>query len=320
MGPSTPGTLYICGTPIGNLDDVTIRLVHTLKSVDAVLAEDTRHTRKLLSHLNISKPLISCHEHNITARVPEVIEMLRCGKNLALVSDAGMPGISDPGADLVRRVRQSGLRVVAVPGPSALTTALAVSGFRADRFSFMGFLPRKGRGREMLLEEIARMPEVIVLFEAPHRLLRTLEDLEDRLGAGREVVVARELTKLHEEVLSGTLGELRRLFMEREGSQDIRGEIVIVIGARPDRGGEVTEGGGKPPAGEREPGGQVGEAQGTDSPLKAAMKLVKDGMSIREAVKRVASERGVSRRELYREVVRAYKGTITEAARGRTPE
>lgn len=222
-----PGTLYICGTPIGNLEDITARALRVLREVDLVAAEDTRRTRKLLAHYGIVTRMISYHEHNEFSRTPEILEILESGRDVALVSDAGMPGISDPGRYLIEHALSAGMPVVPVPGPSAILAALVVSGFPADEFAFVGFLPRKGRQRREALERLAVENRAVVLYESPHRLVRTLSDLHGVIGGDRRVAVARELTKVYEEVVRGTLTEVLALFDTRE----VKGEITVVIDA-----------------------------------------------------------------------------------------
>lgn len=228
MSVTSMGTLYVCGTPIGNLDDITIRALDVFRKVDLIAAEDTRRTRKLLSHYDISTRTISYHEHNEFSRAPEIIDMIREGKSVALVTDAGMPGISDPGAHLVDRALSSDVEVVPIPGPSAVISALSVSGFSACEFVFTGFLPRKGKKRQEALENLARETRVIVIYESPYRLLKTLSDLAAVMGETRKVVVARELTKLHEEVVKGTLLEV----IQRFSARTVKGEITIVVGVK----------------------------------------------------------------------------------------
>lgn len=223
---TSTGTLYVCGTPIGNLQDITIRALDVFRNVDLIAAEDTRRTRKLLAHYEIPTKTISYHEHNEFSRAPQLIEMIKEGKQVALVTDAGMPGISDPGAHLVDCALSNNLKVVSIPGPSAVITALSVSGFSADEFTFVGFLPRKGKRREEALESLAQETIVAVIYESPYRLTRTLSDLVSVLGGDRKVVVTRELTKLHEEIIKGTLEEVREEFSQRT----IKGEITIVVG------------------------------------------------------------------------------------------
>jgi len=222
-------SLHIVSTPIGNLGDITLRAVEVLRSADVVLAEDTRRTGMLLKHLGIDGPrMVSTHEHNERARMGTVVEMLREGRNVALVTDAGTPLLSDPGARIVRAVIEAEFDVVPVPGASALLSALVVSGISADRFTFFGFVPRKGGSRRELLDEIARSRHTSVLYESPQRTLDLLADLAQAAGAERRVSVARELTKLHEEVFRGTLGEA----VERFTDVTIRGEIALVVAGR----------------------------------------------------------------------------------------
>jgi 16S rRNA (cytidine1402-2'-O)-methyltransferase len=222
--------LYIVSTPIGHLDDLTFRAVAVLKAADRVLAEDTRHTAVLFRRYGIDTPLVSAHEHNEAARAAQVLGWLAAGEQLALVSDAGTPLLSDPGARLVRAALDAGHDVVPVPGASAALAALVASGFAPEPFTFFGFVPRSGRARSELLDNLAVLPHTAVLYEAPTRLLRLLDDLLNACGAGRRAAVARELTKLHETFVRGTLAELRDRFAD--GS--VRGEIVVVLdGAAP---------------------------------------------------------------------------------------
>ncbi|NIP58545.1 MAG: 16S rRNA (cytidine(1402)-2'-O)-methyltransferase [Gemmatimonadetes bacterium] len=226
------GTLHLVSTPIGNLGDVTRRAAGVLGSVDTVLAEDTRRTRILLEHLGLKTRLRSLHAHNEAQRVEEVLEALERGDELALVSDAGTPGVSDPGARLARAAAEAGHRVVPVPGPSAVLAALAASGLPADRFTFLGFPPRKGGERDALLERVASAAETVVLFESPERLVALLGDLEALCGPDRRVAVARELTKVHEEFVRGTIEEARRYY----GENPPRGEVTVVVEAAPEAG------------------------------------------------------------------------------------
>ena len=236
MSVTSMGTLYVCGTPIGNLDDITIRALDVFRKVDLIAAEDTRRTRKLLSHYDISTRTISYHEHNEFSRAPEIIDMIREGKSVALVTDAGMPGISDPGAYLVDSALSNALEVVPIPGPSAVIAALSVSGFPADQFTFAGFLPRKGKKRDEVLEHIADDTRVSVIYESPYRLVKTLSDLASVAGGTRKAVITRELTKLHEEVIKGTLEELSEEFSQRT----VKGEITIVVEGKDKRKGHQT--------------------------------------------------------------------------------
>jgi 16S rRNA (cytidine1402-2'-O)-methyltransferase len=220
------GTLFVVGTPIGNLEDITARAARVLGQVQLVAAEDTRVTRRLLTHLGIRVPLVSYHEHNQQARIPRLLEALASG-DVALVSDAGMPAVSDPGSELVSRAAAAGFRVESVPGVSALTTALAASGLSADAFLFLGFLPRRSKGRRQSLRAASSLPLTLVAFEAPHRLRATLKDMLAELG-DREVAVCRELTKLHEEVFRGSLSEALEHF------QAPLGELVLVVRGAPE--------------------------------------------------------------------------------------
>ena len=215
------GTLFVVGTPIGNLEDMTLRGARVLGQVDLVAAEDTRVTRRLLTHLGIRARLVSYHEHNWRARLPQLLKALE-SSDVALVCDAGMPTLSDPGSELVSQAAAAGLGVEVVPGPSALTAALAVSGFSADAFIFLGFLPRRRKDRRARLQSAASLPLTLVVFEAPHRMLVTLQDVLDELG-DRRVALCRELTKLHEEVFRGTVSEA----MEQVRAP--RGEYVLLI-------------------------------------------------------------------------------------------
>ena len=229
-----PGTLYVVGTPIGNLEDLSPRAARVLREAALVAAEDTRVTRRLLSHLGARPRLLSFHEHNWRERLEQVLQALEQG-DVALVSDAGMPGVSDPGRELVAAAAVRGVRIESVPGPSAVTTALALSGLPADAFQFLGFLPRRRRERQERLREAAGSPLTLVLFEAPHRLRASLEDISDIFG-GRSIAVCRELTKLHEEVFRGTASEALDHF------QSPRGEFSLVLaGAAPEESPGVSQ-------------------------------------------------------------------------------
>jgi 16S rRNA (cytidine1402-2'-O)-methyltransferase len=227
-------TLYVVSTPIGNLQDLTHRAEAVLASVDRVLAEDTRRTGRLLEHLGIRKPLVSLHAHNEASRVERVLEWLAAGEAIALVSDAGTPLVSDPGRRLIDAVLAGGHRLVPVPGASAPMTALVASGLPADRFTFLGFVPRKGRERRSTLERVAGSAETTVLFESPERLGPLLHDLTEACGGDRTAAVARELTKLHEEVVRGTLAELTGYYEEHPP----RGEVTLVVAAAEGRADE----------------------------------------------------------------------------------
>jgi 16S rRNA (cytidine1402-2'-O)-methyltransferase len=218
------GKLYVVATPIGNLEDITLRAIKVLREVDLIAAEDTRHTRKLLDRHEIRKRMISYHEHNEKEKAERIVEELRSGKSVALVSDSGTPTISDPGYVLVRRCIEEGIEVIPIPGPSAFLAALCVSGLPVHRFAFEGFLPHKAGRRRGRLKELAQEGRTLIFYESPHRLAKTLSDMLEILG-DRKVVVARELTKVHEEVFRGTLEEA----VERFGGERCRGEFTILV-------------------------------------------------------------------------------------------
>jgi len=224
-----PGTLYIVGTPIGNLEDITYRAVRVLQNVDLIAAEDTRHTGKLLHHFQVKAPQISYHDHNRHSRHPEILEHLTSGKAIALVTDAGMPGISDPGYELVIACLEANIPVVPIPGVSAVTTAVSASGLPTDRFIFEGFLPVKGQQRQSRLESLATDARTIVIYESPHRLQQTLKDLAKVLGLERKIVLARELTKLYEEFWRGSLEDAISHLKNREP----QGEYTLVVAGTP---------------------------------------------------------------------------------------
>lgn len=266
------GVLYVCATPIGNLEDITLRVLRILREVDLIAAEDTRHTRKLLHHYDIHRPLTSYHEHNRRQKGEQLLRELMTGKKIALVTDAGTPAISDPGWDLVHMAIAAGIQVVPLPGPSALVTALVVSGLPTERFVFEGFLPREGKERRQRLQALAEEERTIVLYEAPHRLRRTVADLLTVLGEARPVALARELTKIHEEVWRGTLVELQA----RLEQEEVRGEIVLVVGGRTKEEaaankGEITE---------EEIAARVREMMAAGKDKKEAMKTVALGLNI----------------------------------------
>ncbi len=224
-----PGTLYIVGTPIGNLEDITYRAVRTLQNVDLIAAEDTRHTGKLLHHFQVKAPQISYHDHNRHSRHSEILEHLTAGKAIALVTDAGMPGISDPGYELVVACIEANIPVVPIPGVSAVTTAISASGLPSNRFIFEGFLPVKGQERQSRLDALASEARTIIIYESPHRLQQTLKDLTKVLGGERKIVLARELTKLYEEFWRGSLEEAAIGLKTKEP----QGEYTLVIAGTP---------------------------------------------------------------------------------------
>jgi 16S rRNA (cytidine1402-2'-O)-methyltransferase len=230
MSTVRPGTLHVVATPIGHRDDISTRAVETLKSVAVIAAEDTRHTRPLLQHLGIDTPLVALHDHNERTAVDALMQRLVDGDHVALVSDAGTPLISDPGFRLVRAARQAGLRVSPVPGPSAVVAALSVAGLPSDRFVFEGFLPAKAGARRSRLAELAGEPRTLIFYESSHRIAESLEDMRDVFGAGREAVVARELTKLFETVLGAPLAQLVQTVQGDPNQQ--KGEFVVMVAGR----------------------------------------------------------------------------------------
>lgn len=265
------GTLYIVSTPIGNLEDITLRALRVLKEVDFIAAEDTRHTLKLLSHYGISKPLISYWGEKEKAKAGETLEKLSAGKSVALVSDAGTPGISDPGAVLIRRSIDEGVNIVPIPGPSALISALTLSGFSTEEFTFAGFLPPKESQRRKVLDELSLEKRTLVLYEAPHRILECLSDISEIFG-NRQTAVIKELTKMHEDVTRGYLSEV----LAQLENSTIAGEYIIVLEGR-----------------------HKGEAFDSGTALKEVRDLMKKGIRRKEAVTRVAHDYGISKKELY---------------------
>jgi len=219
------GTLYVVATPIGNLEDMTLRALRILDSVDVIAAEDTRHTRRLLTHHGISKPLISYHDHNKVRQAPRLLEMLQAQQSVALVTDAGTPGISDPAYYLLQLLLAEDIRIVPIPGPTAVIAALSVAGLPTDRFVFEGFLPVKSGRRQRRLESLRDEPRTIVVYESPHRLVRLLQEIATHFGADRRVVIARELTKHFEEILRGTASSLHADLQHRS----IKGECTVLI-------------------------------------------------------------------------------------------
>lgn len=265
------GILFIVSTPIGNLEDITLRALRVLKEVDVIAAEDTRHTLKLLNHYNISKPLISYWSEKEKAKAEEVMERLNSGQSVALVSDAGTPGISDPGAVLIRRAIDEGIDIVAVPGPSAIISALSVSGFATEEFCYVGFLPVKQSQRLRVLKELSLEKRTLVIYEAPHRIVQSVGDMAEVLGS-RKAIIAREMTKLFEEIMRGSIADLR----QRLDESKIAGEYVVVIEGR-------TE----------ETGASIDDAMGE------VRLLMKKGLGRKDAVRKVAAEYGLSKKELY---------------------
>ena len=275
------GKLAVCATPIGNLEDASPRLARTLAEADLVACEDTRQTRKLLTHLGVTTRMTSYHEVGEKERAEELAERVAGGLRLALVTDAGMPAVSDPGYHLIGACLERGVPVEVVPGPSAAMAALVVSGLPTDRFCFEGFLPRRRGQRDRRLAELAAEPRTMVFFEAPHRVLATLEAMAAAFGPDRTVAAVRELTKVHEQVLRGPLGEVR----ERLADQGPRGELTLVVGGLP-------PGAARPAAKPAELAAKVG-------------RLVEGGTSTRDAVTAVAEATGTPRRSVYQAVVDA---------------
>ena len=270
------GTLFVLATPLGNLGDLSPRGAEVLQRVDVVAAEDTRRSRTLLNHVGARPKVVSFHAHSPDKRLEELIDLLVEGSSIAVLTDAGTPTVSDPGGVLVERAQAAGIEVVAVPGPSAVVAALSVSGLPADRFTFLGFLPRKGKDRSRLLEAVAESPWTVVVFESPRRLAALLDDLAGACGDGRRCVVTRELTKVHEEVRPGTLAELAVYYRETPP----KGEITVLVASGPAKRPVVKE--------------EVIRAR--------AQQLLDQGESRRDVAARLAAELQVSRKETYRVV------------------
>jgi len=277
---SRKGTLYVVATPIGNLEDITYRAVRVLREADLIACEDTRHTAKLLQHYGIDKPTVSYHEHNEAARAEELMTKLEQGFNVAQVSDAGMPGISDPGYRVIQLAIERGVRVVPVPGPSALVAALAAGGLPTDSFEFHGFLPAKSGQRRSTLESFRDSESTIVVYEAPHRIAETMQDIVETLGAERPVVLARELTKVHEEFIRGSAAEVLEALQQRS----VKGEMTLLIGK-----------------------GAATASKPTKKDVASRIEEIMREGSVDEntALKVVAKELGVSKSEAYRELQRA---------------
>jgi len=268
------GTLYVVATPIGNLEDITLRALRILKAVDLVAAEDTRHSRKLFNHYGIQTPLTSYFAHNEAQKGEQLLASLRTGKSVALITDAGTPAISDPGYLLVQRCHAEGIAVAAVPGPSAVTTALSMAGLPSERFVFEGFLPSRQKACRERLEQLATEARTVVCYESPKRLLKSLALIDEICGTGRTVAVVRELTKIHEELVAGSAAELAEHFQS-----GVRGEIVLLLG----------------PVTVPEPG--------SDETVREALLRVsaESGLPMRQVVKQVARQFGLPGSEVYRE-------------------
>lgn len=268
------GTLYVCGTPIGNLEDVSIRLLKTLRRADLIACEDTRNTLKLLNRYKIKNPLISYHQYSGNEREDHLLGELLSGKNIALVTDAGMPGISDPGPELVKKAIAAGIKIEVIPGPSAFTAALAISGLDSTIFIFFGFLPRQRNQRRNLLKELQTETRTAIFYEAPHRLLSSLEDIQEFLGKDQTLIIGRELTKKFEEMQRGTVAEL----LEHYQKQAPRGEMCLLL-----------------------PGRQKIEATvSMEQIAEETRQLIKQGLDKKEAFKMKAREYKVKKSDLYK--------------------
>ena len=278
------GKLYLCATPIGNLEDITFRVLRTLKEVDLIAAEDTRNSIKLLNHFEIKTPMTSYHEYNKIDKAYQLVDKMREGKNIALITDAGTPGISDPGEDLVRICYEEGIEVTSLPGPAACVTALTMSGLATRRFAFEAFLPRDKKDRAQVLEQLKNETRTMILYEAPHHLVKTLEELQSMLG-NRKIAVCRELTKRYEEKMLSTISDMLNFYKENEP----RGEYVLVLEGKSFE--ELAE-----------------EEQKTweAMTLEEHMAVYENqGIARKEAMKLVAKDRGISKRDVYQALLGA---------------
>ena len=278
------GTLYLCATPIGNLEDMTFRVIRILKEVDLIAAEDTRNSIKLLNHFEIRTPMTSYHEYNKIEKGRKLVEKLQEGKDVALITDAGTPGISDPGEELVRMCKEAGIAVTSLPGACACITALTLSGMSTRRFAFEAFLPQDKKERRRILDEVCTETRTMIFYEAPHRLVKTLRELENTLGSHRRITVCRELTKKYETVYSDSLGGAVRYYEEVPP----KGECVLVLEGKSQE--EVEE-----------------EQKKGWMPLSVEEHLqiyLNQGMDKKEAMKRTAKDRGVSKRDIYQKLIR----------------
>ena len=274
------GTLYICATPIGNLEDMTFRAIRILKEVDVIAAEDTRNSIKLLNHFDIKTHMTSYHEYNKIDKARELVDMLLAGKNIALITDAGTPAISDPGEELVRQCLDANVTVTSLPGACAAITALTISGQATRRFAFEAFLPVDKKQRTRILDELANETRTMIVYEAPHHLKKTLKDLRDVLGGARSLTIVKELTKVHEKSLKTTFDDALMLYEETEP----KGEYVLVIEGRDYR--EIEEN-------ERKKWEELSVSEHMDLYLS-------EGLDKKEAMKRVAKDRGVGKRDIYK--------------------
>lgn len=278
------GTLYMCATPIGNLEDITYRVLRTLKEVDLIAAEDTRNSIRLLNHFEIKTPMTSYHEYNKIEKAYQLVAKMREGKNIALITDAGTPGISDPGEDIVRICYEEGIPVTSLPGAAACITALTMSGLPTRRFAFEAFLPKDKKEHQAVLEELKTETRTIIIYEAPHHLVRTLQELHDTLGGDRRLTICRELTKRHEEKLQMTLADSLSYYEVNEP----RGEYVLIIAGRSREEMKKEE--------------QAGwEALSLEEHMAH---YESQGIDRKEAMKRVAKDRGVSKRDIYQALLK----------------
>lgn len=276
------GKLYLCATPIGNLEDITFRVLRILKEVDLIGAEDTRHSIRLLNHFEINTPMTSYHEYNKVEKAQKLVKMMQEGKNIALITDAGTPGISDPGEELVRQCFEAGIEVSSVPGPAACITALTMSGLSTRRFAFEAFLPRDKKERQQILSELQEESRTMIIYEAPHHLLETLKELKEVVG-NRRVTLCRELTKKYEEANQSTLDDL----IGKYENEEIKGECVLVI-----EGKSLKE--------KKE---EIREEWKMLSVTEHMEYYLKQGVEKKDAMKQVAKDRGVSKREIYKEFI-----------------
>lgn len=278
------GTLYLCATPIGNLEDITYRVLRTLKEVDLIAAEDTRNSIRLFNHFEIKTPMTSYHEYNKIEKAYQLVAKMREGKNIALITDAGTPGISDPGEDIVRICYEEGIPVTSLPGAAACITALTMSGLPTRRFAFEAFLPKDKKEHQAVLEELKTETRTIIIYEAPHHLVRTLQELHDTLGGERRLTICRELTKRHEEKLQMTLADSLSYYEVNEP----RGEYVLIIAGRSREEMKKEE--------------QAGwEALSLEEHMAH---YESQGIDRKEAMKRVAKDRGVSKRDIYQALLK----------------
>ena len=278
------GTLYVCGTPIGNLEDITLRQLRILKEVDIIVAEDTRHTLKLLNFYNIKNKLISYHEHNKNYKGNEILKMLQDGKNIALVTDAGMPGISDPGEDLIKLCRDNNIVVTSAPGPTAVITALVLSGLKCNKYIFEGFLSDDKKEKNKVLDRISHETRTVVLYEAPHNIIKTLKLLEDTIGGDRIISIVRELTKKYEEIITKSISQMIEYF----SSVEPKGEFVIVISGEDEEIQKKEE-----------------INKWLDMSVEDHMKIyLENGLQVKEAIKLVSRDRNVPKREIYNIVMK----------------